>query len=1464
MDTHLLLRTIVLLCAIGASSTAGTTETHFGKALSEPKSTHSGLICNDFVQISLDASCSTALSPDQALEGTVNAPDDYLVQLDRTLPLGNGPWEPALLTASDIGHTYAFRVTHTPSGNICWGNIKVEDKLPPKLVCQNFSAPCSTPDLSPAYLANVKGIAAAQPSASDCQAVTWAYVDTEHPQNCASGLSLRIERRWTATDASGNSATCTQWINLVRPQLADLSLPPDYDDFDEPSFACGAAYPTPQWIETQGKQGFPHFAGYATACNINWEYHDLTIRICDGTYKIRRQWTLLDWCSGQILTHDQTIKVQDAQSPTMSCPANTTVSTTPFQCCASAELPSLILSDACSRVNHISAMIVVRSQSGDTLNMVAQDGQLTDFPNNNWWNPDTLAVFGTTTCLPIGNHTVSYTAQDDCGNTRRCTFSLAVRDLIPPVVACDETTTVALTENGQAIVNASSFDDGSYDNCCLQSVAARRMQSTNFSSTVTFNCSDVGKTIGVVFRATDCNSNTNECMVQVEVQDKIKPSCLAPANVTVNCEAFDPSLWAYGKAEVDDNCCLDDDRAYQGQIGLTHAVSYAQFDTVCNKGTIVRTFRAWDCHGQSSQCTQRIVVTYNQDYFVRFPDDALVTACNSTGRYGEPSFVGEDCELLGVTYEDQIFTVVPGACFKIERTWTLINWCTYNPNLPCIVVPNPEPHALPLHPSNRPGPTVSACGTLAPWASSSFKLLPGDPSPTNFCTFWQKEANCYQYKQFINIIDGVDPLLDHCPQDTVICDQTANDPGLWHNMDWWDNALQTHDLCEGPSDHSIIARDACSGVNVSAHYLLFLDLDNDGVMETVVNSLNPPPPGIVYFGNALTPNYAGGTPRSFDDRGYPDNQRYRFTLLQRFNQNASKQIFSLRWNTVLHPDIYVQPALPYGTHLIKWFVQDGCGNEAICEYKFTIRDCKPPTVTCINGVSINIMPTGMITLWANDCLLNLSDNCTPTNQITIGVRKCGTGTGFPLDANGNPQTSVTFQCTELGTQCVELWAMDAAGNADYCATYVVVQDNWANCGAPPFVNGKINTATNEGIEEATVTVSGSSASLPHFSYSSLSFSDGAYSVKGMPALSDLTIEPWKNDNPLNGVTTYDLVLISKHILGTEPFDSPYKMIAADANKSGSITTFDIVELRKLILGIYDELPNNTSWRFVDKDFEFPNVNNPFQTTFPENKSVVDFQGFISQQDFVGVKVGDVNNTAIPNATMTSDERSAGVALFDVRRPTPGPALEEREVRAGEEFEVVFAAAEELAGFQFTLTLNGLKAVGVVETDNVSASNFNLTQADAVAVSVNGAQSFSLRFRAEKTGLLSEMMAVSGTITRAEAYPLNPSTPQPLNKKGIALRFSPNTIAGLGFELYQNQPNPFAHKTSIGFHLPEAAEATLTVFDETGRIVYMQKGSFPKGDNAILLDRSLINSTGLLYYKLESGTESAVRKMLRVR
>src|SRR5690606_33233473 len=120
---------------------------------------------------------------------------------------------------------------------------------------------------------------------------------------------------------------------------------------------------------------------------------------------------------------------------------------------------------------------------------------------------------------------------------------------------------------------------------------------------------------------------------------------------------------------------------------------------------------------------------------------------------------------------------------------------------------------------------------------------------------------------------------------------------------------------------------------------------------------------------------------------------------------------------------------------------------------------------------------------------------------------------------------------------------------------------------------------------------------------------------------------------------FDLVLISKHILGIEALGSPYKMIAADINKNGSITTIDMVELRKLILFIDTEFQYNTSWRFIEADFVFPNPNNPWSTSFPEIFSVNGLSGD-EIGNFVGVKIGDVNNSAIANNLMSGEDRNA--------------------------------------------------------------------------------------------------------------------------------------------------------------------------------------------------------------------------------
>ncbi len=1435
------------------------------------------LVCNNLVQVSLDATCESEILPDMVLEGG-GCPNGNL-QVQAKI---NGVWVPSsgnfVATSSNINQTIQVRVRDLNSGNFCNGYIHVEDKLAPIISCSNITLSCAITTYSPSYLLDDLGISEAYPDVEDnCGSFTLTYIDTWNDLTCngtingLNDISAYVKRIWTSVDQSGNSSSCTQYIYFARKHVTQVIFPADI------TVDCSNPATTPDVTGTpyvlDFGQEFPIFPGN-TFCEMNASYTDQILPICDGTWKVLRTWVVYDWCLPTTPPtnpsyHIQIIKVSDSQGPEVECPDNMTVSTNTNDCQGDIDLPDIMITDNCSRIASIQAQWIGADGAGHSMY-----GTLTSFPGNNLWNPDTLGVFGIAANLPLGVTPMKYIVTDNCGNSTVCNFDITVEDGMPPVVACDAHTVVSLTVDGMALVNAITFDDGSYDDCSPDVYfKARRMDTSacqnndKFLDQVKFCCSDLGDTITVILRVYDVpvpsgpvdldyeEWHSNDCMVQVIVNDKLKPTCTPPAHVTVNCENFDPSLWAYGKATATDNCCIDT---------IITTASFSLFDTLCNKGTITRTFRAYDCGGQSSQCTQRIVVNYNQDYYVKFPNDVIVTSCDGTGSYGAPVFYGKDCELLGVSYEDAVFTVVPDACYKIERTWKIINWCTYNPDAPCVNVPNPNPNATSNSPQNLPGPIVSACGTPAPWNPTVVALTPGAP-PTNFCNYYNPNANCYVYKQIIKIIDTQKPVIN-CPASPVeFCDQSPNNPQLWNESYWYDSVHGLHDLCEGAAPLTITATDSCSGANIDIRYLLFLDLDGDGTMETVINSNNTPAPGTVNFGNAGNVNYAGGTPRTFDERPVTPNEVYRWALHQ--SVSGKVRTASVQWKTFSQLPTPanqfgspgVAPELPYGTHKIKWYVADGCGNEQTCEYTFVVKDCKAPTVVCLNGLSVNIMPTQMVQLWASDFLQYAEDNCTPPtstvpgpNQLVFGIRKAGTGNGFPLDALGNPITSVTFTCAELGMQNVELWAMDKAGNADFCQTTVDVQDNLGSCipGAPA-VAGFLKTEMQEGVEDANVKLAGIGPNGQAISLNDLTDNLGTYMFPSgtVPVGSNFSIAPLKDDNPLNGVSTFDLVQINKHILGIQPLNSPYKMIAADANHSNSITTFDVVEIRKLILGIYSSFPNNTSWRFVNKDFVFPDPKNPFTVQFPETVDITDMQ-FGLTDEFVSIKVGDVNNTAIPNSFATVDDRSAGTLYFD---------LDDRDVKAGETFDVHFKSAEKTAGYQFTLNTGGLEVLEIIPGERMKTDNFAVFN-DAVTASVDGdAGEFSIRFRASRSGQLSRMIGFSNRITRAESYT------ETGDRNEVALRFNGAAgpvVTSAGFELLQNTPNPLKSTTSISFNLPEATGATLTISNAEGRILKVLKGNYAKGFNTVTLNRADLEA-GILFYQLDTPANSAVKKMIVV-
>ena len=167
------------------------------------------------------------------------------------------------------------------------------------------------------------------------------------------------------------------------------------------------------------------------------------------------------------------------------------------------------------------------------------------------------------------------------------------------------------------------------------------------------------------------------------------------------------------------------------------------------------------------------------------------------------------------------------------------------------------------------------------------------------------------------------------------------------------------------------------------------------------------------------------------------------------------------------------------------------------------------------------------------------------------------------------------------------------------------------------------------------------------------------------------------------------------------------------------------------------------------------------------------------------------------------------------------------------------------------------ALGTIGTtmagEGVLTTSWNGDEAKRLAA---GEVVFGLTFKANRSGRLSDLISVNSRYTAAEAYSADN---QLLN---VALSFDGAKVAG-GFELYQNTPNPFAASTAIGFYLPEATSATLTISDVQGKVLRVVEGDYTKGYHQVDLKRGELNASGVLYYRLDTGTDSATRKMILV-
>ena len=431
--------------------------------------------------------------------------------------------------------------------------------------------------------------------------------------------------------------------------------------------------------------------------------------------------------------------------------------------------------------------------------------------------------------------------------------------------------------------------------------------------------------------------------------------------------------------------------------------------------------------------------------------------------------------------------------------------------------------------------------------------------------------------------------------------------------------------------------------------------------------------------------------------------------------------------------------------------------------------------------------------------------------------------------------------------------MDAAGNYAVGRTTIDVQANSNNCNeseeSGTKIVGRINNRFGASIEQVQVEVW--KEGIRFKTMETRENGQFNFTLAKDPAYA---IHPKKDIHPLNGVSTFDLILMSKHILGIQKFASPYQYIAADINRSGAITAFDMVQLRQLILNKITDFPNNESWRFVDKAYQFTSEN-PIIEAFKETIIIDKPQSERINNDFVGIKIGDVNGSAQANNLQPTQARRKKEA-FKV-------STKERFVEKGATINVEFIGLnmEQIQGYQFTMDFPKLELLELKE-GSAKSNNFNLEliQTGQLITSWNGegikeGRLFSITFKTLASGWISDLVSLNSTQITAEAY----------NKTGELLDVNLQFIQAVeGFDLLQNTPNPFNTETIIGFSLPKAGKVEFTVINMQGKLMHTIEKWYPKGANSITINLAKLGiPKGVFYYHLVFEKYTDAQKMVVV-
>ncbi len=452
--------------------------------------------------------------------------------------------------------------------------------------------------------------------------------------------------------------------------------------------------------------------------------------------------------------------------------------------------------------------------------------------------------------------------------------------------------------------------------------------------------------------------------------------------------------------------------------------------------------------------------------------------------------------------------------------------------------------------------------------------------------------------QTVTAVDTTPPVLNCAPAKTVEC-------GIAWNFDW----PSPLDNCSGTNVTVIVsstmtnAAGSCGGTFTATRTWEAIDAcGNRNFCSQTVRAIDTTPPV-----KTCSPN-----------KTVEFGQLWTFDMPSGTDSCAGTNVFITVVNTVTNAGCG-----PAFVATRTWQIADGCSNKVNCSQTVTVMDTTPPSITCASDKTVNCLAP-----WTFDTPVAID----VANGAVLTPTIVGTVT------NGSCQTGLTV---------VRIWqATDACGNTATCSQTVFGR-------AVVNVSGTVFSTTNYPPIVTDKPVAGATLLGPTNAMG-ITADDGRYNCM-FDAASNVVITPLAPTGGVSvaGINSLDILLSRKHILNSMSFDSPYKLLAADVDGSRTVDALDLLTMRRVILGTTNRFPLGL-WRFVPSNFVFTNMLNPWSA--PTNRIYPSVGADVAGQDFVAVKLGDVNGDWVPPVSGRALSRTEAkgeipIVSFQVNRLT---------------------------------------------------------------------------------------------------------------------------------------------------------------------------------------------------------------------